>query len=243
MKVRNDYIQENLIRPTYLSKIAKSDDCRLEFDCKNQCLLEKKLPIDLLLIGDSITQMWETSAYFFGSGICVVNRGAGGDRTEYLLHRFMADVIQLNPKLCVIQIGINDTWQLEKDFFRPVRTQSYKEILKKAIGNINKICKISCSYQQKIAICSILPTNMFWTLHERERHLFIKEFNINIKELCKNNCIDFINYYDSFLSADGESLNMDLSIEGLHPNAFGYEIMYNILYNYLSSKSIINYSK
>ena len=52
------------IRPGYLSRQVKSDDRRMEFDIKNEVLIRKEIPVDLLFIGDSITQMWELSAYF-----------------------------------------------------------------------------------------------------------------------------------------------------------------------------------
>jgi len=224
------------IKPAYLSTIVRADDRRCEFDCKNQTLLQRRTVVDLLMIGDSITQMWELQAYFNNSGLCVINRGIGGDRTQYLLHRFRADALQLKPKLCVIMIGINDTWSMEEDFFRPGKILTWDEVCNQSLYHMDKIIKLSKENNQNIAVCSILPTNMFWTQHEKERHLYVAEYNQELKRLCDAYVIDFIDYYSWFLSSDGESMNMELSVEGVHPNVFGYDIMYSILKDYLDSR-------
>lgn len=39
-----------------------------------------------------------------------VNRGVGGDRTAELLARVQEDVVQENPDMVVLQVGINDVW-------------------------------------------------------------------------------------------------------------------------------------
>ena len=74
----------------------------------------KKGNVDLLLIGDSITQGWE------GSGAKVwkefyekrnaVNLGIGGDRTQHVLWRLDHGNIEgIKPKLAVLMIGTNNS--------------------------------------------------------------------------------------------------------------------------------------
>jgi len=74
----------------------------------------KKGNVDLLLIGDSITQGWE------GSGAKVwkefyekrnaVNLGIGGDRTQHVLWRLdHGNVDGIKPKLAVLMIGTNNS--------------------------------------------------------------------------------------------------------------------------------------
>ena len=52
------------IKPGYLSQVFRADERRMEFDCKNQTIIQKECPVDIVFIGDSITQMWELEAYF-----------------------------------------------------------------------------------------------------------------------------------------------------------------------------------
>ncbi len=42
--------------------------------------------------------------------IVVLNRGVGGDRTEQLVERVQKDVLEENPDVVVLQIGVNDAW-------------------------------------------------------------------------------------------------------------------------------------
>ena len=39
----------------------------------------------------------------------------------------------------------------------------------------------------------------------------------------------YVDYYPYFVDRDGESLQLELSLEGLHPNVFGYDKMAGIL--------------
>ena len=45
----------------------------------------------------------------------VINRGIGGDTTEYLEKRWEADCLQLKPKVAIVMIGVNDTWHHAAD--------------------------------------------------------------------------------------------------------------------------------
>ena len=42
------------------------------------------------------------------SDFVILNRGVGGDRTEQLLARVEQDVVQEDPDVVVLQVGIND---------------------------------------------------------------------------------------------------------------------------------------
>ena len=40
----------------------------------------------------------------------IINRGVGGDRTEQLLKRVKGDVVEEQPEVVVMEVGINDVW-------------------------------------------------------------------------------------------------------------------------------------
>jgi lysophospholipase L1-like esterase len=61
----------------------------------------------IVFVGDSLTGGWKTLAKDF-PGFKVANRGVGGDVSRGALFRFKADVLALNPKAIVIEIGNND---------------------------------------------------------------------------------------------------------------------------------------
>lgn len=74
----------------------------------------KKGDVDLLLIGDSITQGWEGSGAdvwkkFYGNRKAV-NLGIGGDRTQHVLWRLdNGNIAGIKPKLAVLMIGTNNS--------------------------------------------------------------------------------------------------------------------------------------
>ncbi|MCU6748347.1 GDSL-type esterase/lipase family protein [Faecalicatena acetigenes] len=228
-------IQKNIlqmkpwIKPGYLSQVMRADERRMEFDCKNQTLIQKECKVDMVFIGDSIIQMWELSAYFQEYPLRIINRGIGGDRTSSLLHRFRADAVQLKPKIVVIMAGINDSWDLEFDYWKQEEGKRLENILQEALTNMEKIVKISVEEQVSVVLCSILPTCMEWTNHERDRQKYVHLYNQELKKKAQKYGVVFVDYYPSFLNEDGYSLRRELSLEGLHPNVFGYDIMAEIL--------------
>ena len=217
------------IRPGYLTQTVKADDRRMEFDCKNQTIVQKETLVDVLFIGDSITQMWELPAYFHESGLRMINRGIGGDRTGTLLHRFRADAVQLKPHFTILMDGINDAWDLEDDNWKQEPGLPLNEVIKTAVCNIREVLKIAAEEKMKLAVCSLLPTEMLWTNHERDRQIYVQVFNAELRRLAEKYGYPFVNYYHSFVAENGYSVRRELTREGLHPNVFGYDRMAEIL--------------
>ena len=64
-------------------------------------------PIDVVFMGDSLTEMWRiANPGLFGCGY--VNRGISGQTTPQMLLRFMAEVVALKPRICHLMAGTND---------------------------------------------------------------------------------------------------------------------------------------
>ncbi|MEI6645452.1 MAG: GDSL-type esterase/lipase family protein [bacterium] len=68
-----------------------------------------KGPIDVLLVGDSITMQWGAAWPKHFPGLKTVNIGIGGDKTQNVLWRLdHGGVDGLEPRLCVLLIGNNN---------------------------------------------------------------------------------------------------------------------------------------
>lgn len=61
----------------------------------------------VVFVGDSLTGGWKNLAKDFPN-LKVANRGVGGDTSRNVLFRLKEDVLDLNPKALVIEIGNND---------------------------------------------------------------------------------------------------------------------------------------
>ena len=73
---------------------------RAVFRTKNTQIIVNSIPVDILFVGDSITERWETEVYFRNFGT-IINRGIGGECVFQLKNRLAEDVLELRPKLCM----------------------------------------------------------------------------------------------------------------------------------------------
>lgn len=217
------------IKPGYLSQVLRADERRMEFDCKNQTIVQKGCPVDVIFIGDSIIQMWELSAYFHKFPLRILNRGIGGDRTGSMLHRFRADAVQLKPKMVIMMAGINDAWDLEFDYWKQEQGREPEKILQEALRNMEEILLIASKEAFQTVLCSILPTCMEWTNQEQERKRYVQVYNRGLERLAEIYGSTFVDFYPHFVENDGCSMKREWSLEGLHPNVFGYDKMAEVL--------------
>ena len=217
------------IKPGFFGQEVAADSRRGEFDIKNESIIHKKIQVDYLFFGDSITHFWELNAYFHEHGQYIVNRGIGGDNTIYASRRFEADVVQLKPKLCVCMIGVNDAWDLEYDPWSRTEGKSIEEVLKQAVENYRRMMEMAQENHIRMAVCSVLPTNMDFTNHETEREEYIVLLNSRLKEMCREFDFLYVDYHSHMVQENGKTVRDGITYEGLHPNAEGYEIMAGIL--------------
>ena len=68
----------------------------------------------------------------------LIGKGIGGDKVSDLLTRYRNDVIQLNPDIVFIYIGINDVWH-KYDFGTGSDIDLYEKGLRQIIGEIKNI--------------------------------------------------------------------------------------------------------
>jgi Lysophospholipase L1 and related esterases len=227
-----------IVSPGLFSLQVPADSCRLAFDYMNEVIVNNAIPVDFVFIGDSITQFWELGAYFSKNDRMVLNRGIGGDTTEYLLKRLEADVLQLKPKYAVLKIGVNDTMKLESDPWQKIRGKEPDEIKKTILDNMNSIITIAKEKGLHLIICSILPTNMVVTQKNKERNVLINEVNPEIRAMTEKAGFVYVDYHSGFVGKDGMTLMDGLSDDGVHPHVIGYNRMAGILRETLEKHGI-----
>lgn len=228
-----------IIDPGLFSKQVAADTKRGEFNFKNAVILENDVKVDFVFIGDSITDFWEINAYLGGSNKMVINRGIGGDTTEFVLKRFDADVVQLKPKHCILMIGINDAWDLEDDPWTQKKGMDIEDVISRAYCNIYEMIKKAKENNINLILCSILPTNMEFTNKNKERSSYVLEVNKRLKAISNKEELIYVNYYSAFVENGQTYVKDGLTAEGLHPNTKGYNIMIEILRNTLLENDIL----
>lgn len=226
---------QQAIRPGKFGKTVCADARRVEFDWKNDTILSRGIRPDAVFIGDSITELWELTA-FFHNAACLANRGIGGDEMYYIARRFEADAVQLRPRCCVLLGGINDSWSLEYDPTEFVGGENPDALLARVKEYFASVAEKAAQAELPMAVCSVLPVNMPYKACDAVRNEYICCLNRYLQELCEQYGMLYVDYHTALADDSGKRLRRELSYEGLHVNADGYTIMADILKSALAQR-------
>ncbi|ADB17097.1 lipolytic protein G-D-S-L family [Pirellula staleyi DSM 6068] len=172
----------------------------------------KKGNVDLLMIGDSITQGWEGAGKKvweeFYTKRNAVNLGIGGDRTQHVLWRLENGNIEgIKPKLAVIMIGTNNSGG------------NKSEDIAAGVEAIVKKLRTSLP-ETKILILGIFPRGA--TAEDRQRKVN-DGANAIIAKLADDKDVFFQDIGKAFLAEDG-TLSKEIMPDLLHLNEKSYRI-------------------
>ena len=190
---------------------------------KNRLALFKAEEISrdkIVFAGCSITEFGRWNELL--NDMSIINRGIAGDNSFGLLNR-IDDIINLQPSMLFISIGIND---IAKDISTQVTVDNILELVKKLKES---------SPKTKILVHSILPTNASNRLNKDEvkshynKNDKVAELNRILEQNSQEKDFIFIDLYSSFNDTNG---NLKLEFgdkDGLHLNAHGYKLWSDIL--------------
>jgi lysophospholipase L1-like esterase len=164
-------------------------------------------PVDVVFMGDSITEWWENEDPSFFANKPYVNRGISGQTTGEMLERFERDVIESKPTTVVILAGTNDIAEMNG----PITNQ---EIMK----NIAAMAEMAHEHKIRVVLCSVLPA------HRLRAPGKIIKLNSMIKSYAEKNKHAYVDYYSAMVD-DNKRLKSDYTEDGLHPNVAGYKVM------------------
>ena len=223
-----------------ISKIYTADGRREIYDYRNAQLVSGKKTVDVVFIGDSITEYWETSAYFGDLGF-VLNRGIAGDVIYGVLNRFLEDVIQLKPRVCVLMIGVNDVDKIDEMANRMVAdVGDYERLLpyietvfvEKMFASYKKILMKAKKKNLKTVVCSVTPHNHTLSVGSDYRNAYILGLNKRLKAFACELGFDYVDFNSKVQDENG-LFDLKYSWDRLHPNVDGYNLMAKILHPYL----------
>jgi lysophospholipase L1-like esterase len=169
----------------------------------------------IVMLGNSITAECEWRELLQNDAI--VNRGVIGDGTFDILDR-LTPIIQAKPKKIFLLIGVNDL------LFHPLSIigENYEKIVKRITEE---------TPETLLYVESVLP------IHNDLRRNGLKNEDINtlngqIFELSKKYKITYIDLASKLKNTEG-SLQADLSLDGIHLNGKGYQILGENLKKYV----------
>ncbi|NQV23081.1 MAG: acetylglucosamine-6-sulfatase [Rhodopirellula sp.] len=174
--------------------------------------LKKMEQVDLLMVGDSITQGWEGRGKNVWAEYYVprnaFNIGFSGDRTENVLWRLQHDAVKgISPKLAVVMIGTNNTGH------RQDPAEETAAGIKAIIAELQKQLP-----KTKILLLAIFPRGAKTDDPLRKLNAEINEI---IADFADDQKVYFLDINSEFLDDDG-TLPRSVMPDLLHPQEAGY---------------------
>jgi platelet-activating factor acetylhydrolase IB subunit beta/gamma len=196
----------------------------LAHHAKNIANVKAAGAIDVVLIGDSITQGWgggfdETpfnaawQKHF--SGLKAVNLGIGGDRMEHILWRLDHGALDgASPKVIVLKIGVNNAPLIKAN---GVPVSAAAQGIKLCVENLRLRCP-----QSQIIVVKILPAFD----PSKDVGATVREVNVALDtlKLDADPLVHVIDVGADFTHADGSLKSELYSDKYLHLNLAGYEV-------------------
>lgn len=182
----------------------------------NRALLQTGTPVDVVFIGDSITQGWpdKRPAFFSPGRVC---RGIGGQTTPQMVLRMMADVIALRPRQVHIMGGTNDL----AGNTGPITPEQ-------TLDNLAAMALLAKAHRIKVLFGSIPPAANFPWRPGLETAQAIAALNGRIAGLARQLKVRFVDYTPALADAAG-GMKPGLAYDGVHPDTAGYAAMESVL--------------
>lgn len=217
-----------------------------------------KSDMRILIFGDSITQGfhdaecggWANRLAIFGiqksietdfqEGFDVMNLGISGDCTNRLAKRFDAEAEvrtkgQKHDTVIIFAVGVNDTQ-------RYVATGEIKTPVEQFVNNIRTLQEKARAVADIVVFVGLAPivedkvNPMPWADDRGHASADVQVYDDLIKNVCLETECLYIPMCDVF--GDAENV-INIFEDGIHPNTYGHQLMYEQVQSMLSEDNII----
>ncbi len=169
----------------------------------------KKGDIDLLFLGDSITQGWNNNAVwqrYYGARHAA-NFGIGGDGTQHVLWRIEhGEIDGIHPRVVVLMIGTNNAGSRSAGEIAAGITAIVKELRKRLP-------------ETKVLLLGVFPRSQKPDTFRKK----LAEVNQQISRLDDGTNVTYLDIGKAFLNPD-ETISREIMPDYLHLTAKGYRL-------------------
>jgi lysophospholipase L1-like esterase len=168
----------------------------------------------VVFLGDDVTSNWGRGEAKFFAGKPYINRGIERQTTPQMLIRFRQDVIELKPKVVVIQAGTNDL----ASYTGPSTEGTMAE-------NFMSMVELAKVHGIRVVLASVTPVCDCFDTKQTAVRPQGKIISLNgwIKNYAAESGSVYLNYYAAL--ADGRNLKKELTVDGLLLNDDAYNVM------------------
>jgi len=182
----------------------------------NAKLIASRKPVDIVFLGDSITEGWhDKRPGFFTPGR--IGRGIGGQTTSQMVLRMFSDVVALRPRAVHIMAGTND-----------IAGNTGPMTAAMTEDNIRAMSDIARRESITLLLASIPPAASFPWRAEVETRPRIAELNVWLKRHAHETGATWIDYH-SVLDDGTGAMKPGLASDGVHPTEAGYDAMASVI--------------
>lgn len=176
----------------------------------------------VVFMGDSITDLWDDPKFGgFFPGKPYLDRGISGQTTPQMLIRFRPDVLALKPSVVVILAGTND-----------LAANTGPTTLEAIEDNLVSMAELAYANNIRVVFASLLPVSDYEKTRDGKPVIRtaqrpptqILALNGWMKSYAAAHGSTYLDYHSAMADEKG-FLKDELSDDGLHPNAKGYEVM------------------
>jgi len=166
----------------------------------------------VVFVGDSIIAHWQELSTLVPDS---VNAGVGGETTAQMLARFDTALLAHHPTVVVIEGGVNDLVSMENP----------------NADNIARMAEMASASGARVVILSVMPADIPYA---------IWRFNSDIQRVTNAFGYNYVDlFYPMSVQPDYAYNPALFNSDGVHPNAKGYEVMWNALKPVLQSNNAI----
>ena len=182
----------------------------------NAKLLASREPVDIVFLGNSITEGWfDKRPSFFTRGR--IDRGIGGQTSSQMVLRMMSDVVALKPRAVHIMAGTNDIAG-NTGPMTPEMTQN----------NIRAMSDIARREGIRVLLASIPPAGSFPWRPGLETRKPIAAMNQWLKRYAQDSGAVWVDYWPALNDGTG-AIKPGLASDGVHPTVAGYDAMATVI--------------
>lgn len=172
----------------------------------------------LIFVGDSRIESWPTPPSLAGAHI--INLGRNGETTAQLLARLDADIIQREPRMVVLQTGINDLKAM--GVFR----SRANEIAKNCWGNLRQIIDRLRASNIPVVVLTIFPVGelhpLRYPIWSNETLTAVADINERLRRIDEPGVLVFD--CDPIFSDDGR-MRAEFIVDDFHINPAAYQAL------------------
>ncbi|MHA6720314.1 GDSL-type esterase/lipase family protein [Sphingomonas sp. RS6] len=186
-------------------------------------LIRSGAKIDIVFMGDSITEGWQSKrpGFFKEGRVC---RGISGQTTPQMVLRMMADVIHLKPRFVHIMAGTNDvagnTGTITRD---------------QTLDNVRMMTTLAQANDIGVLLAAVPPADHFPWRPGLETIAPIRAINAGLQEHAKAIGAVWIDYA-TVLGNGAGGIKAGLASDGVHPTEAGYDAMATVIEPILAAR-------